>query len=102
MKHKKSSRHEQVAHTVASDHVKDIKHRSMYMGREGHSNKFAEGHDEGVGRGDFANMPREVVMRPYPAASALRGGMLDDTITGIDAVQHGSEAMTMRHLSNQK
>ena len=108
MKHKKGSHHkshhshhEMVGHSASHKHEKHP-HHSMYAGREGHSRGFVDGHDEGVGRGDFANMPREVVMKEYPRASALRGGMLDDTITGIDAVQHGSEGMTMRHLSNQK
>lgn len=64
--------------------------------------KFAEGHEPKVGKSSFANMPSEVVMKEYPKSKALRGGMIDDTITGVDAVNSENEAFAMRHLSNQK
>lgn len=97
MKHKKE-------HDGIVGHSKGKMHhaKSMKMGREGQGKGFVEGHDEGVGHGDFANLPQEKVVKMYPKASALRGGMIDDTITGIDAIDRGCEAMTMRHLSNQK
>lgn len=63
---------------------------------------FVEGHDERIGKGDFANMPREVVMKEYPRNKGARGGYMDDTITGIDNVIRGSEGKASRHMSNQK
>ena len=66
------------------------------------SKGFVEGHNEMEGRGDFANMPQNVIMRPYPKNRMDAGGHLDDTITGIDEVIHHSEGQRMRHVSNQK
>lgn len=82
--------------------MKHKKKSHVMSGREGMSRDFVEGHDERVGKGDLANMPQHVVMKEYPKSRSLRGGMLDDTITGIDAVNTQTEGMTMRHLSNQK
>lgn len=72
-------------------------HSSHHKGRG-----FVEGHDEGVGKGNFANLPQHVVQKEYPKAHMMRGGMLDDTITGIDSVQDRADGTTVRHLSNQK
>lgn len=66
------------------------------------SGGFVEGHKESVGKGSFANLPHDVVMKEYPKSKSMRGGMLDDTITGIDSVQRGSESKSMHHISNQK
>lgn len=94
MKHKKKSHMHEIAGSSA--------HSKMMKGREGMSRGFVEGHDEGVGHGDFANMPQNVIMKPYPGNKTLRGGHLDDTITGIDSVISRGDATASRHVSNQK
>lgn len=63
---------------------------------------FVEGHDERVGRNDFAGMPREVVMEEFPKPRTGLGGELDDTIMGIDDVMSMSEAKARKYVSNQK
>lgn len=54
-----------------------------------------------MGHGEFANMPKEVHMEEYPKAAKYRGGVLDDTITGIDRTNHMAESKAQRFLSNQ-
>ena len=39
----------------------------------------------GSGKGNFANMPTEVKMKPYPKQSYGMHTGIDDTIVGIDA-----------------
>jgi hypothetical protein len=63
---------------------------------------FVDGHDEAIGRNDTAGMPREVVMKEYPRSRMLRGGKLDDSITGIDDVISHSEGKADKYISNQK
>lgn len=63
---------------------------------------FMVGKDKGIGRGDFAGMPRELVMKEYPKPAALRDGMLDDSMVDIDRVQHQGEGKAMKYVSNQK
>lgn len=91
MKHKKS-------HADVIGHSKG----KMHAAREGHGKGFVEGHDAAIGHGDFANLPQEKMIKAYPKPSHLRGGTLDDTMTGIDHIQHQGESKAMRHLSNQK
>jgi hypothetical protein len=59
-----------------------------------------EGHP--MGHGEFANMPQEKMMKPYPRSRNYRGGVEDDTITGIDQISTVSEGKAQRFLSNQK
>lgn len=63
---------------------------------------FVEGHDQGIGKGNFANLPQEVIQKQYPNNKVLRSGMIDDTITGIDDVISRGEVNASRHISNQK
>lgn len=53
------------------------------------------------GRGEFANMPKDVKMQAYPRGKNYRGGVLNDTITGIDEVSRVSENKAQKNLSNQ-
>lgn len=73
-------------------------HRRGYAPSEG----FVTGHDEMVGRHDFAGLPRELVIKLYPASHMHPGGALDDTMSDIDSIQSGSGRDVNRHLSNQK
>jgi hypothetical protein len=65
-------------------------------------NSFVTGHDEHIGKGDHAGMPRDVKMENYPPC---RGGVdkeIDDTMSGIDDVATGAEGKKSKYLSNQK
>lgn len=64
-----------------------------------HGNSEREG--KAWGKGEFANMPKEVKMDMYPKASEFGAGDLDDTMTGIDQVNRKAAAKTRSHLSNQ-
>ncbi len=63
---------------------------------------FATGHDEHIGRGDHAGMPRDVEMVDYPPSRNYPGGTIDDTMTGIDDVNSMSESKSKKYISNQK
>lgn len=63
---------------------------------------FIEGHDESIGRSDFAGMPKEVVMREYPKTRGMKDEMIDDTMSDIDGIENESEGKRRRYLSNQK
>ncbi len=63
---------------------------------------FPVGHEPGVGRGDFANLPQDVKMTAYPKAKTLGERDLDDTLTGIDEVMTRSEGKARKYVSNQK
>jgi hypothetical protein len=63
---------------------------------------FVTGHDEQIGKGDLAGLPRDVKMEKYPPCRNYKGGMIDDTITGVDDVNSLSEAKASKYRSNQK
>ena len=79
----------------------DVYVATHHEGREG-GKSWVDGHDEMVGRGDFANMPQGVEMRPFPKSGHYMDPPLDDTVVGIDNVMSGSERQTRKYLSNQK
>lgn len=62
---------------------------------------FVEGHDENIGRGEHANMPKEVRMEAYPRARMGREGEIDDTMSRIDSEIDQSVGQRDRHRSNQ-
>lgn len=49
---------------------------------------------------EVANLPREVVMKKYPRNRFLDSYYLDDTIRGIDDVNHENERKIERHHSD--
>jgi len=57
--------------------------------------------DKMSGKGNFANMPQDVKMKPYPKCSYVSGEM-DDTMKGIDSVKNSSVSKAQKHKSNQK
>lgn len=63
---------------------------------------FMTGHDEGIGRSDFAGMPKEMRMEEYPRNRMHPGSYLDDTMTDIDAIQTDSVSQMQKHMSYQK
>ena len=63
---------------------------------------FDEGHKPMVGRGDFAGLPSEKVMRSYPKGAQLtRDERLDDTMSEIDDVGTRAEGKRRKYISNQ-
>lgn len=54
------------------------------------------------GRGEFANMPRDVKFKPYPKVKGSYYGDLDDTITGIDSALRRAESKSKKYVSDQK
>jgi hypothetical protein len=63
--------------------------------------KSSENEGRAMGKGQFANMPQEVTMKAYPKANEFGPGVLDDTITGIDAATKKAHTKSHKYLSNQ-
>ena len=57
---------------------------------------------ESVGKGEFANMPQEKVVKSWPKPPMASDREIDDTITGIDKVQTQGASKRKSNLSNQK
>jgi hypothetical protein len=53
------------------------------------------------GKGEFANMPKEVSMKSYPKANEYGPSDLDDTMTEIDRVNSMAHKRSRSHVSNQ-
>lgn len=64
-----------------------------------HGNSEREG--KAWGKGEFANMPKEVKMNAYPKAHEFGPGDLDDTMTEIDRANGVAAKRTRSNLSNQ-
>lgn len=84
----------------------DRKHESEAMEknfRKGmKSDSFVTGNDPMVGRGSYANLPDQVMMKQYPRSPELRGGYLDDSMDGIDEINAYGERQADRFRSYQK
>lgn len=62
-----------------------------------------EGHEEGIGKSDFAGMPKDVYMAEYPKSTRLTMNEgIDDSMSDIDSVDERAEGKRRRYLSNQK
>lgn len=62
-----------------------------------------EGHEEGIGKSDFAGMPKDVYMAEYPKSTRLtKNEMIDDTMSDIDSVDGRAQGKRSKYLSNQK
>jgi len=82
--------------------------KKYYQGKKDrmHESKGMEGHHEDhpskhMGHGEFANMPRQEMMHPYPKESYGYNGY-NDTITGIDEENTESANKIKRNPSHQK
>lgn len=64
-----------------------------------HGNSEREG--KAWGKGEFANMPKEVKMNAYPRANEYGPGDLDDTMTEIDRSNSKSKSKMKSNVSNQ-
>ena len=65
------------------------------------SGGFMEGHDEEIGKGEFANLPQDVKMKAYPKNRGM-DTELDDTMSDIDDIADEAEGVRRRYVSNQK
>lgn len=63
---------------------------------------FKEGHDQSIGKGQFANLPQEVKMQAYPKSKQPMNEGIDDTMTDVDSIHSRSEAKRRKYKSNQK
>lgn len=53
------------------------------------------------GRGEHANMPKDVSMKMYPKANEFGAGVIDDTMTEIDQTTRSAHSKARKNLSNQ-
>lgn len=53
------------------------------------------------GRGEHANMPKDMQMKSYPKAHEYGAGDLDDTMTEIDRVNGMAHKKARSNVSNQ-
>lgn len=60
-----------------------------------------EGHEESIGKGDHAGMPKEVYMGDYPKQRLPMNEGLDDTMSEIDDVDSRAEGKRRSYRSNQ-
>ena len=63
--------------------------------------KDSENEGKVWGKGEFANMPKDVKMNAYPKANQYGPGNLDDTMTEIDRVNSKAHTKARSNLSNQ-
>lgn len=72
-------------------------HKSKMASQHGNSEK--EG--KAWGKGEFANMPKDVKMNMYPKANEFGPGDLDDTMNEIDGTTSRAHSKSHKFLSNQ-
>ncbi len=73
-------------------------HKGEFMARGG----FKEGHDEAIGKGQFANLPQDVKMDLYPKEREPTDEGIDDTMTDVDRLHKKSEGKRKSYISFQK
>ena len=62
-----------------------------------------EGHEPGIGKSDFAGMPKEVYMSEYPKSTRLTmNENIDDSMSDIDKVDGKAQGKRSKYISNQK
>jgi len=66
------------------------------------SGGFATGHDQSIGKTSRAGLPEEVITSEYPKCAYYGDDSQDDTMRGIDEVQHKMVGTARKHVSNQK
>jgi hypothetical protein len=66
------------------------------------SMKRVEGKDPGIGKGEFAGMPKDVKMAPYPKSGHKGDAQMDDTMVGIDGCINQADGRRNKYVSNQK
>lgn len=84
--------------------------KKRYYGPQGdyvgeHARHKEEYEDSRMIREDHAcvaNMPQDVMMKPWPKREYAMDGGLDDTITGIDNQINEGERQMRRHMNPKK
>lgn len=76
---------------------KEANHRRIKM-----AERFVEGNDESIGKGEFANMPKDVYMKEYPKGRRPADGMIDDSMVDVDDIEEQAMNRRRRYWSKQK
>lgn len=95
------------------EHGERVMHHSHERAKKAHhgshhergyapSSGFTEGHDEMVGRHDYAGMPPEVKMNLYPKERFPKDEGIDDTMSDIERIEGKSEGKRRKYMSYQK
>jgi hypothetical protein len=78
-------------------------HEGNYEGMMGRRKQEME--DGGMIREDksaIANLPQEVMMKPYPKTGPYMPEMIDDTIRGVDKQMDEDDSQRARHFKPHK
>jgi len=71
------------------------KKHKHHMGKASHHGT-SENEGRPWGHGEFANMPKEAVMKPYPMNGHSLDGHLDDTMGRLDTDSQNAESIVRR------
>ncbi len=63
---------------------------------------FATGHDKSIGKTSRAGLPDQVITHEYGKGACYGEDSQDDTMGGIDEVQHSMVNKAKKYVSNQK
>lgn len=83
--------------------IGDFKHRDYYAGMD--TRRHQEMQDAGMIHEDhraIANMPQEVMMKPYPRTGPYLPEGIDDTIRGVDHQMDYDDSQRSRHFYPKK
>lgn len=75
-------------------HMSHSKHKSHHSSSVSHGTSENEGHY--WGKGEHANMPKEVIMKDYPKGGYSTDDHLDDTITRLESDTEDAEHIVKR------
>ena len=84
-------------------HASERHHEGHYEGHAGR--RHQEMRDAGMISEDhsaIANMPQNVMVKPYPVDRDYLPGSLDDTISGVDRQMGEDHSKARRHLDPKK
>lgn len=94
-----------MAHKMKAHHKHAMERSHESHKKSHHSDPIVGGvsEDEGrvMGHGEFANMPQQVHMRPYPKSHEYGPDILDDTMGHIDEVNKMAHSKSHKYVSNQ-
>ena len=72
------------------------KHHKIHHMKDASHHGTSENEGKAWGHGQFANMPHEVEMKPYPKGGYSTDGHLDDTIGRLDSDHADAEGIVRR------
>ena len=97
------SSHKREHHESRSGMIGNFRHHDLYAGME--SRRRMEREDGGMIHEDhraIANLPQEVMMKPYPMTGPYLPEGLDDTIHGIDRQMDYDDSQTKKQFYPKK